>query len=68
MPGNYDGGGMEREMIYRLYLIPVRHFPNRTGGMSLPLRTVDLTSLQRHTANPREVTSFIANWYQSKVL
>jgi len=32
--------------------------------MSLPLRTVDLTSLQRHTANPAEVTSFIANWYQ----
>jgi len=30
--------------------------------MSLPLRTGDLTSLQRHTANPLEVTSFIANW------
>jgi len=32
--------------------------------MSLPLRTVDLTSLQTHTANPPEVTSFIANCYK----
>jgi len=47
------------------YLMPVRHFPNKTGGMSLPLRTVDLPSLQRHTASPPEVTSLIANWYHN---
>jgi len=33
--------------------------------MSLPLRTVDLTSLQRHTANPPEVSYVIANYYEN---
>jgi len=44
---------------------PVRHFPNKTGGMSLLLRTVDLTSLQRHATSPPEGTSFIANSYEN---
>jgi hypothetical protein len=50
---------------FKNVVIAICHFPNKTGGMSLPLRTADLTSLQRHTASPPEGRPFIANWYQA---
>ena len=49
-------------------LIPIHHFIHKTGGMSLPLRSADLTSLQRHAASLPEVRSFFANRYDTMQL
>jgi hypothetical protein len=46
-------------------VIPFRFYSRKTGGISLPLRTASLTSLQRHAACPLRVTSLIANRYHS---
>jgi hypothetical protein len=58
----------KQNLKVQIDVMPVRYFPDKNDGMSLPMPTADRTSLQTHTASPREVASFVQNSYEKALM